>query len=69
MDQAPPTFEHHTSPFPGSNDGRLRVHAVDADGVDEYHVVNVKLDEIVLNTLDRTLADAFIAGYDEAMAA
>jgi hypothetical protein len=60
-----PIFEFATSPLYTSNDGRLKVEQVD----DGWGVVDTQIgpgDPWLIYTEQRELADAYIAGYDQA---
>lgn len=65
-----PIFENVTSPLVTSNDGRLQVITI-RDGLPSTPYEVVHLDEpagdrTLIRTYVRELADAYIAGYDEA---
>lgn len=60
-----PIFEQSTSPLYRSNDGRLEVHfELKGTGTEYFIKAHGVTVEEVFRTLDRTLADAYIAGYD-----
>jgi hypothetical protein len=67
----PPVFEHTTSPLYQSNDGKLRVVRGSFDSLPSEATEVIDLDlpsgeRTLLRTYERAIADAYIAGYDEA---
>lgn len=60
----PHPFETATSPLYVSNDGRLRVEIERASLPAGYLVLDTRDGDVAIYTLDRTIADAYVAGYD-----
>ena len=57
-------YEVCTSPLPCSNDGRVRVDPVRETTPNGFIVVDSHDNHVELFTIQRAIADAFVAGYD-----